>query len=79
MDQPEVLIQVLLPADLSELAGLADRVEAAVAAADLPFDLSFKLNVALDEIITNVVAHGAKNGVGPVSIEVTLRRFADRL
>lgn len=79
MEWPKVLLQTPLPADLSALAVLADQVEEAVTGSGLPLDLSFKLNVALDEIITNIVSYGAVDGVGPLSIEVTLRQFPDRL
>lgn len=43
---------------VSEIRRLVDRVEAFGAEADLPPDVTFRLTLALDESVSNVIRHG---------------------
>ena len=63
---------VTLQAQLSELRALADMVDAFGATHELPMRTTFIINLALDELITNVLVHGKfDNGTEP-NIEVEL-------
>ena len=65
-------LQMSVPARVSELQGLASRVEEFGDAHGLPDPKVFGVNLALDELITNVVMHGF-GGVKDPEIRVTLR------
>jgi len=63
---------VTLQAQLKELRTLAEMVEAFGAVHELPSRTTFIINLALDELITNILVHGAfDEGVEP-TIEVEL-------
>ena len=47
---------------VSEIGRLVDRVEAFGAEAGLPSDVTFRLTLALDEAVSNVVRHGFTDG-----------------
>lgn len=79
MEGPQVLLRTPVAADLSMLASLADQVDAMVAGAGLPPELAYRLNLALEEIITNIIMHGSVDGKEPVAIEVTVTRSANQL
>ena len=66
---------VTLQAQLSELRALADMVETFGTTHDLPGRTTFIINLALDELITNVLVHGKfNNGVEPnIEVELSLR------
>jgi anti-sigma regulatory factor (Ser/Thr protein kinase) len=44
--------------DLAELTRVAESVDEFCAANDLPADCSFKLNIALEELLTNTISYG---------------------
>jgi serine/threonine-protein kinase RsbW len=44
--------------DLAELARVAERVDEFCAAHALPADCGFKLNIALEELLTNTISYG---------------------
>jgi serine/threonine-protein kinase RsbW len=48
--------------DLAELARVAENVDAFCAARDLPADCAFKLNIALEELLTNTISYGFDDG-----------------
>lgn len=60
---------------VSEIPRLVDRVEAFGAEAGLPPDVTFRLTLALDEAVSNVIRHGvADGGDHPIAVDV---RVAD--
>ena len=71
-------LQMSVPARVSELQGLASRVEEFGDAHGLPDPKVFGINLALDELITNVVMHGF-GGVKDPEILVRLRIEAGKL
>jgi serine/threonine-protein kinase RsbW len=46
----------------SEISGLVDRIEAFGAEANLSPDVTFRLTLALDEIVSNVIRHAFGDG-----------------
>jgi len=46
---------------VSEISRLVDRVEAFGAEAGLPPDVTFRLTLALDEVVSNVIRHGLRD------------------
>lgn len=54
---------LILRNHVSEIRRLVDRVEAFGAEADLPPDVTFRLTLALDEAVSNVIRHGFSDGV----------------
>ena len=65
-------LQLSIPARLSEVHELARRVEEFGDAHGLPDPKVYVINLALDELITNVVMHGF-GGVRNPEIRITLR------
>lgn len=55
-----------MPAQLPGVAAVQALVEEACEAADLPPGRAFKLSMAVEELLTNVVTHGAAQAVGRV-------------
>ncbi len=67
-----VLLDETVPADPAAPASLADRIETACSGAGIAADIIFKLNLSVDEILTNVTTHGAAGGAGAPSIRLRL-------
>ena len=63
---------ITLGNDLSELSRLAEEVESFGEAAGLPPDGTFKLNLALDELATNVINHGGMDPGGMIRVRLAL-------
>lgn len=55
---------------------VADVLDAFFSAEKVPEDVAWRLRVAVDEVVSNVVAHGTAGGTVP-EIEVGLRRDGD--
>jgi anti-sigma regulatory factor (Ser/Thr protein kinase) len=68
----EIERNITLGNDLSELSRLADEVESFGEAAGLPLDGTFKLNLALDELATNVINHGGMASDGKIRVRLAL-------
>src|SRR5687767_6962444 len=66
-------ITVAAPA-IAEAAG---AFEAYSTAEGLPADVVWRLAVALDEIVANIVAHGASAGAAPTVLDLAFARDAD--
>ena len=66
-------LRVTLTARLSEVRDLSTAVEAFGDANQLPVPKVFVINLALDELITNAVAHGSFGGTSDPKIEIHLR------
>lgn len=71
-------LQLSIPARLSEVHELAGRVEAFGDTHGLPDPKVYIINLALDELITNVVMHGF-GGVRNPEIRITLRMASHAL
>ncbi len=71
-------IHVVLRSDTHEIRKLADAIEYLADSLQLPPAMVFKLNLALDELITNTIAYGyAERKDGEIDIE--MRRHDDRV
>lgn len=57
---------------VSEISRLVDRVEAFGAEASLPPDVTFRLTLALDEVVSNVIRHGLRDR-SDQSVSVSVR------
>jgi anti-sigma regulatory factor (Ser/Thr protein kinase) len=64
-------LSLTLGNDVSEIGRLVDRVERFGADAGLPADVTFRVTLALDEIVSNVIRHGFAGSAGH-SIAVAL-------
>lgn len=71
-------LQVSIPGRLSEVDAVARQVEEFGDAHGLPGPKVYVINLALDELITNVVSYGF-GGVPEPEIRITLRRERDAL
>ena len=71
-------MQVSIPGRLSEVDAVARQVEEFGDAHGLPGPKVYVINLALDELITNVVSYGF-GGVPEPEIRITLRRERDAL
>ena len=58
------MAEITLRTDLSELAALAAFIERFAEQEQLPADVAFQLNLALEELITNTVSYGHPDGQG---------------
>lgn len=67
---PQTSLRV--PATPAGLRQAVDALDAFCAAESLPQDLRWRLQVAVDEVLSNVVRHGGGTG-----IEISFRREAD--
>ena len=71
-------LQVSIPGRLTEVDAVARRVEEFGDAHGLPGPKVYVINLALDELITNVVSYGF-GGVPEPEIRITLRMEGDAL
>ena len=53
-------VEIALANSLDEIPGLAEAVEAFGETHDLPPKLVFQLNLALEELVTNIVCHAGR-------------------
>jgi anti-sigma regulatory factor (Ser/Thr protein kinase) len=67
-----------LPNDVAAIGAFAERVEAFCEAGDVAPALIFQLNLAIDELATNVIFYGWDDP-GPHELRIRLSRTADRL
>lgn len=66
-------LDLRLPNDLSEIATLAERIEEFLGALDLPPKLAFEVNLALDELLTNVISYAFPPGARrEISVRVSI-------
>lgn len=71
-------VAIELANTLDEIPRLAEAVEAFAEDCALPAKLAFELNLALEELVTNIVSHGYAEA-GPHRIEVRMALEADRV
>ena len=62
----------------AELARVAAQVDAFCMAEAIPADCNFKLNIALEELLTNTISYGYRDG-GLHQIALTIAREGDEL
>ncbi len=60
-----------------ELAAIAEEVEAVADREDWPFDLVFKVNLALEELVLNVLEHGFDDNDDSKECKIDLTSDAD--
>ncbi len=65
--------------DLSELARIANEIEAHGTAHKWPNEWIFNVNLSLDELVTNVINYGYREGTDSKDIELTLKVVDDNL
>lgn len=64
--------------DLAELTRVAERVDDFCAAHNVPADCAFKLNVALEELLTNTMSYGFDDTLRH-EIAITVARAGDEI
>lgn len=69
MSEGRTLVAETVPAALDAVAPLAGKIERACDELGLADDVAFKLNLALDELVTNLVTHGGS--ALPVAVSLT--------
>lgn len=67
-----------LPNDVSAIGAFAEQVEAFCEAGNIPPAIMFQLNLAIDELATNIIFYGWDDP-GPHEVRIRLSRTADRL
>lgn len=72
------ILEETLPNDLAAIGPFAERVEAFCAAHGVPMAIAFQLNLAIDELATNVISYGWDDG-RPHQLHIGLSRMSDRL
>jgi sigma-B regulation protein RsbU (phosphoserine phosphatase) len=65
-------VQLELKSDLGELGRLADAIEAFADAHGLDPTAAGRLTIALDEVVTNAITHGALAAEAVIAVELTL-------
>lgn len=65
-------IGIALANDLREIAGVAARIDAFCAGRDIPAEVAYAVNLALEELLSNTIAYGYDDEQ-PHRIEVILR------
>ncbi len=71
-------VEISLVNDLREIAGVAAKVDAFCAARELPEQIAYAVNLAIDEILTNTISYGYDDD-DPHRIELILRLEAGAL
>lgn len=66
-------IDVTMANDLGELPGIAERIDAFCAAADVEPGVAYAVNLALDELLTNIVSYGYRDDEAH-NVEIAVRR-----
>ena len=67
-----------LPNDVAAIGAFAERVEEFCAEADVPMSVVFQLNLAIDELATNIIFYGWDDAA-PHELHIRLDRAPDRL
>lgn len=70
-DMPNPHLSLTLRNDISEISRLVDRLEAFGAEAGLHADVAYRMTLALDEVVSNVIRHGFSDGA-PHEIAVAI-------
>jgi len=79
MNAPRIaVLEEMLPNDLAAIGAFAEKVEAFCEAEDVAMAIAYQLNLAIDELATNVISYGWDDA-GPHQIHIKLCRTADRL
>lgn len=73
------ILRLALQGDPLELRRLAAAVDGFAQHHGLPPDVAVKLNLALDELVTNVIRYGAPPGRPAPEVEVSLELAGDRV
>ena len=61
MEPNETVLELSLANDLSELAGVAARIDAFCEARNLPSEIAFAVNLSIDELLTNTISYGYRD------------------
>ena len=72
-EMDEDRIEITMANDLGELSSVAERIEAFCAAADVEPGVAYAVNLALDELLTNIVSYGYTDDAAHV-IGIAVRR-----
>ena len=71
-------LEIALVNDLREIAGVAAKIDAFCAARDLPAQIAYAVNLAIDEVLTNTISYGYDDD-DPHRIELIVRWEHDQL
>ena len=71
-------IEISIVNDVSEIAGVADRIDEFCDAREIGPKITYALNLSIDEVLTNTINYGYDDDE-PHRIEIALRKEADRL
>jgi anti-sigma regulatory factor (Ser/Thr protein kinase) len=72
------VLEETLPNDLAAIGAFAERVDAFCEAQDVAMAIAYQLNLAIDELATNVISYGWEDA-GPHQLHIKLCRMPDRL
>ncbi|MDB5362730.1 MAG: hypothetical protein JWO51_4027 [Rhodospirillales bacterium] len=76
--QPVAILEEALPNDLAAIGAFAERVEAFCAAEGVAPAIVYQLNLAIDELATNVISYGWDDA-GPHQLQIKLCLAPGRL
>ena len=71
-------IEISLVNDVSEIAGVADRIDEFFQANGIGPKTAYALNLSIDEVLTNTIEYGYDDDE-PHRIEIALRKEADKV
>ncbi len=60
-EQAEAAIVIALANDLREIAGVAARIDRFCAEREIPPEVAYAVNLALDELLTNTIGYGYRD------------------
>ena len=72
-------LNLVLKCDLTELAKIAEEIEAFGTSRSWPVQSTFNINLALDELVTNVVQYGFPEGVEKRDIRISLTKSSEEI
>ena len=78
MTLDENVLEIAIDNDLAQIADVAAKVEAFCEAHDLLPDVTYAVNLSIDEILTNAISYGYDDEESH-RIEIVMRREADSL
>lgn len=74
MSAVPVMDAITVPASLASLEEVAGYVRALAEQGNLPARAAYNLRLAVDEIVTNIIMHGYREGPGEIRISGGLKR-----
>ncbi len=66
-------------AQIADITRVTEFVESQLEAADAPMKAIMQVNVAIDEIFSNIVNYGYKKGPGPIDVQIVIKENPKRM